>query len=292
MSDARENIVPVTRGSFLAGQFRIEHFISVGTRVAVCLCADLERNGQPVAVKMLQPQLAFDGQAVQGLVNEIVASHAVDHPNVIKAFDYFHHGTMMGYSMEYVGSGDLADRLGPDVKLASFRVLRLLTEIGFGLEAIHSAGIVHRDLKPENILLTASDSVKVGDFGAALTPGLEPIETGVVGTVGYISPEYLEHGQIDQRSDLYALGVMGYEMLAGRLPYTGTGSMETIIKQIKFDPDPLSELVPNCPVALEAIVFKLLERDPDRRYQTARDLIDDLEKVRLTLPWTEEEESW
>jgi serine/threonine protein kinase len=150
-----------------------------------------------------------------------------------------------------------------------------------GVQAIHDAGIVHRDLKPENILLTPEDTIKITDFGIARTdtgPRLTE-HGGVLGTIDYVSPEYMIDSKVDWRSDLYAIGVMAYEMITGDLPFRGESVYATMTKRLKSDPPPPSSHISACPPALDAVVLRAMRRDPTSRYQSAAEIFYDLEPL-------------
>jgi serine/threonine-protein kinase len=241
-----------------------------------------------VAVKVLFPEVSTDAVAAQRFKNEIQASYGVSHPNVVRAYEYVRDGDLIAYTMEFVGGGDLADRLSrADERIPIPEVVRLLLQMCAGVQAIHDAGIVHRDLKPENILLSKDGLVKIADFGIARAGGHSagPRLTehgGVVGTIDYVSPEYLLNSQVDWRSDIYALGILAYEMLAGESPFHGDSVYETMTRRLKSDPRPPSELRKEVPPALDAIIFKAMHRTVEERYQSARAMYEDLEALNLT----------
>jgi serine/threonine protein kinase len=159
--------------------------------------------------------------------------------------------------------------------------MHILTEMCSGVQAIHDAGIVHRDLKPENILLTKEGDVKIADFGIART-GHGPKLTehgGVVGTIDYVSPEYMLNSQVDWRSDIYAIGILGYEMVAGESPFRGDSVYATMTKRLKSDAKPPSALRPECSPALDRIILRAMHRDPEQRYQSAIEMFYDLQDL-------------
>jgi serine/threonine protein kinase len=183
--------------------------------------------------------------------------------------------------MEFVSGGDLATKLSRASDRPTIpTVIRLLSQMCAGVQAIHDAGIIHRDLKPENIFLTKEGDVKIGDFGIArLEIGSARKLTehgGVVGTIDYVAPEYLLSSQIDGRGDIYALGILGYEMIAGESPFKGDSIYDTMWKRIKYDPPPPSHIRPECPPSLDAIILKAMARTPEDRFQTAQAMYDKL----------------
>jgi serine/threonine protein kinase len=159
--------------------------------------------------------------------------------------------------------------------------IKLLGQMTAGVQAIHDAGIVHRDLKPENILLTNEGNVKIADFGIARNRNGPKLTEhgGVVGTIEYVAPEYMLRSQVDWRSDIYALGILAFEMLTGEPPFTGDSPYESISKRLQVDPDPPSKLRKECPPEIDAIILKALQRDPEARYQSAMEIFADLQRA-------------
>jgi serine/threonine protein kinase len=183
--------------------------------------------------------------------------------------------------MEYVGGGDLASKLGAEERITIPETLKMLSQMAAGCQAIHDAGIVHRDLKPENILLTSEGNVKIADFGIARNrhgPKLTE-HGGVVGTIDYVAPEYMLKSQVDWRSDIYALGILAYEMVTGESPFKGESLYATMTKRLKTDPDPPSALRSECPAELDRIILKAMQREPDSRYQAAIEMFADLQAL-------------
>lgn len=258
----------------IGGRYEVVRILGTGTMGLVYLCKHKEVPGQFVAVKVLFPEVVADKTAAGRFRNEIFAAYGVSHPHVVRAFEYIRDGDMIAFTMEYVDGGSLAERMSKTFVYAIPDVIRLAGEMALGLQAIHDAGIVHRDLKPENILLTKDHHVKITDFGISKTgQGMKLTEHGgVVGTIDYISPEYMLTSQIDARSDIYALGILFYEMVAGRPPFIAESVYATMTKRIKTDPEPPSTFNPQCPAALDAIILKAMHRLPEQRFQSASEL--------------------
>ncbi|MBL7661539.1 serine/threonine protein kinase [bacterium] len=268
-------------GTVVNGRYEIVKCLGTGSMGLVYACRHRELAGHLVAMKVLFSEVARDQVAVQRFRNEIVASYGVSHPNVVRAYEYFRDGDLVAFTMEYVGGGDLADRIVQDELLTVPEIVRMLSQMCSGVQAIHEAGIIHRDLKPENILLTAQGDIKITDFGIART-GSGPKLTehgGVVGTIDYVSPEYLEKGQVDARSDIYALGVLGFEMITGEAPFKGKSVIETMTLRLKSDPPFPSEIRNDCPPELDQIIMRAMKRDPEERYQTAKQIYRDLQDL-------------
>lgn len=268
-------------GTVIGGKYEVVKCLGSGSMGLVYACRHRELQGQIVAVKVLFPEVAEDKVAAARFKNEILASHGVSHPNVVRAYDTVTDRDLVAYAMEYVGGGDLASKLCGDERLSIGEIIKLLAQMAAGCQGIHDAGIVHRDLKPENILLTNDGNVKIADFGIARNrhgPKLTE-HGGVVGTIDYVAPEYMLRSQVDWRSDIYALGILAYEMVTGESPFKGDSVYATMTKRLKTDPQPPSALRPECPAELDRIILKAMQREPENRYQAAIDMFSDLQKL-------------
>lgn len=272
-------------GTVIGGKYEVVRCLGSGSMGMVYACRHRDLQGQLVAVKVLYNEVAADAVASARFKNEILASYGVSHPNVVRAYEFIRDGELIAYTMEFIGGGDLADRMSRPELMGIPEILRLLSQMTAGVQAIHDAGIVHRDLKPENILLTADGSVKIADFGIARkTDGPKLTEHGgVVGTLEYVSPEYMLKSQVDWRSDIYAIGVLAYELISGEPPFKGDSAYASISKRLQTDPEPPSRHRPECPPVLDAVVLKALNRDPEDRYQSAVEMFYDLQKVAVSL---------
>jgi serine/threonine protein kinase len=271
-------------GTVIAGRYEVVKRIGTGSMGHVYVCRHRELPGHLVATKVLFPDVAADRIASTRFRNEVLASYKLSHPNVVRAYEFINDGDLVAYTMEYVGGGDLANRLSDPSNLIPIpEVVRVLSEMCLGVQAIHDAGIVHRDLKPENILLTESGAVKIGDFGIARTGQSRGLTEhgGVVGTIDYVSPEYMMDSKVDWRSDIYAIGILGYEMVTGDSPFRGESVIASMKKRLVADPAPPSSLRPECPKELDAIVLKAMTRNPEERYQAAADMFSDLMALNL-----------
>ena len=276
----------LTPGTVIASRYEVVKCLGTGSMGMVYAC---RKRGAPesamVAVKVLFPDVAH-GDKVQAarFRKEIFAAYGVDHPNVVKAWEYIRDGDIVAYSMELITGGDLATKLGRNSTLFSIpQCVQLLSQMCAGVQAIHDAGIVHRDLKPENILLTEDGEVKIVDFGIARLDGgtlrnLTEIG-GVIGTIDYVAPEYLISSQIDARADIYAVGVLGYEMITGESPFRGDTIYDTLYKRVQFSAPPPSGRRPECPAALDAVIKRALAIKPENRFQTAQDMLNQLQAL-------------
>ena len=271
-------------GTVVNGRYEILKSLGTGSMGLVYVCRHLELAGHIVAMKVLFNEVVKDEVVRSRFINEIVASYGVNHPNVVRAYEYFQDGDIVAFTMEYVDGGDLADRLAMKEPIPIEQAIKWLKQMCQGVQAIHDAGIVHRDLKPENVMLTKGGDVKIADFGIAKT-GTGPKLTeygGVVGTIDYVSPEYLERGQVDERLDIYALGVLAYEMITGSVPFQGDSVVETMTLRLKTIPETPAAIRPECSEELGRIIMQALRREPGERYQKAIEMFHDLDYLAYT----------
>ena len=278
---SEDNYLHLQPGTVVNNRYEIVKCLGTGSMGMVYACRHQDLPGHIVAMKVLFSEVARDEVAAARFRNEIVASYKVNHPNVARAYEYFRDGDLVAFTMEYVDGGDLADRIGSDEELEIDEIIQMLSQICSGVRSIHEAGIIHRDLKPENILLTKGGDVKITDFGIART-GTGPKLTeygGVVGTIDYVSPEYLEKGHVDHRSDIYAMGILAYEMVTGESPFKGKSVIETMTLRLRTDPEEPHEIRQDCPESLSQIILKAMARDSEARYQSADEMHADLEHL-------------
>ena len=281
-------------GSRIA-HYRVVSRLGEGGMGAVYL-ADDTRLGRHVALKVLPASLAADPERMRRFVQEARLASALTHPNVAYIYEIGEHeiGEASGFrflAMEYVEGETLSARLGRG-PLPLSELLSIGAQIADALDEAHAKGIVHRDIKPSNLMLTPRGYVKVLDFGLAKleTQGNRDetqlmTDTGVVmGTVAYMSPEQALGRDMDHRTDLFSLGVVLYEMAAGRLPFSGATVSETMARILNSQPDALARFNYDIPEGLERVVRKCLEKDRERRYQTARELVVDLKNLERDSP--------
>jgi len=244
-----------------------------------------------VALKLLPPEMAGDPERLQRFQREARAIAALNHPNVVTIYSVEEADGVQFLTMELVEGKTLGDII-PEGGLPLEELLRLAVPLVDAVAAAHQHGIVHRDLKPANVMLATDGRLKVLDFGLAkLKPEVATTETTelatqtltrhhtIVGTAAYMSPEQAEGRPVDQRSDIFSLGVVLYEMACGRRPFAGDSAVSLISAIIKDTPRPLSEVKRDVPPALERIVTKALAKDPALRYQRALELLNDLQEV-------------
>ena len=267
----------IKQDSIIFDQFKVLRCLSKGDSGGVYLCSDLNRGERLTALKITSTSTAPELNRGDALFKEVELSHRVSHPNVLKSGLLYQSDSYSGFTMEYLPGGTLAEKLeaGPmDVE----DVVDIISQLAFGLRAVHQAGIIHRDLKPENILCGDDGIIKISDFGIASNgPAYDCSESSsIVGTLNYLCPEYVERSDYDCRSDIYALGVIAYEMVTGKLPFTSSSLVEALTMRVRFDPEPAHTLRPECPAAFSEVIQKAMERDPNKRYKSVDDLLADL----------------
>jgi eukaryotic-like serine/threonine-protein kinase len=250
------------------------------------------RLGRQVALKVLPRALAEDAARRQRLEREAQAAARLNHPNIVTLFSFEDADGITFLTMEYVDGQPLSALItGQGLPLE--RLLPLAIPIADAVATAHQAGIIHRDLKPANVMVATSNArVKVMDFGlakleerhvvdASASTGTVPIsgDDRIVGTVAYMSPEQAEGRPIDSRSDIFALGVMLFEMATGRRPFSGDSSISLITSILRDTPPTVSDVKPELPIEFARIVRRCLQKDPERRYQTALDLRNALDEL-------------
>ncbi len=265
----------------LAGRYRLKRLIAKGGMAEVWEAFD-DILGRPVAVKVLLPHLAADESFRERFRREAIAAARLAHPNVVATFDT---GTDDGITfivMELVEAPNLRHLLNQSGPMPPGRVVHIGAQVADALNYAHKAGVVHRDVKPANILVCPDGRVKVADFGIAKAvedtqPGPAPVDaltrTGaIIGTAQYLSPEQVDGGAVDGRTDVYSLGVVLYEMLCGRPPFSGDTDMAVALKHVTTNPLAPRQVRAGIPRALEEVVLRAMSKSPTARYQSAAEL--------------------
>ena len=265
--------------------YRVVSLLGQGGMGAVYL-ADDTRLGRRVALKILPPEMAADPERMQRFVQEARLASALTHPNVATIYEIGQDNDLRFLSMEYVEGLPLTGLIsqGP---LKPPEIVRIGLEIADALDDAHSKAIVHRDIKPANLMLTARGHVKILDFGLAKQAAPSNTQetqlmtsVGIVmGTVAYMSPEQALGREVDARTDIFSLGVVLYEMATGRVPFSGANAQETMAHLLQSMPEATARFNYDVPQELDRVIRKCLEKDPGRRYQSARDLMVDLKNL-------------
>lgn len=271
-------------GQVLDGRYRVEGRIAVGGMATVYRAVDT-RLDRVLALKVMHPGLAADGGFVERFIREAKAVARLAHPNVVGMYDQGTDGTYVYLAMEYVAGCTLRDVLRERGALRPRAALDILEPVLAALGAAHRAGLVHRDMKPENVLIGDDGRVKVADFGLVRAVDTQTsASTGsVLGTVSYLAPEQIEHGTVDQRTDVYACGVVLYEMLTGRKPHTGSTPAQVIFQHLNEDVPAPSATAPGVAPRLDALVARATSRDPGNRPSDAVELLAEVRAVRAAL---------
>ena len=278
-------IIGLEPGTLFAGRYEIIRRIGAGGMGAVYLACDPNDRKFEVALKLIYPGNLQSNQARERFRNEITASYRINHPNVVKAYEYFDAEDVQAYAMEYIDGGDLLARMREGT-IAPDEAVLILKQIASALDAVHKAGIVHRDLKPENILLTRKGEIKLSDFGVARLKGAHTLTQAgsMVGTPKYLAPEYVETGECDGRGDIFAVGVLGYEMISGVSPFGKDFKPNNVLDRLTMHIPPLDKASRSCPPKLARIVEKAMSLKLVDRYQSAAKFLLDLENYESGKP--------
>ncbi len=272
---------PPPTGRLFDGRYRIERPIGQGGMARVYLAEDTSLH-RPVAIKVLDSRHADDDQFVERFAREARAAAGLNQPNIVSIYDRGSAGGAYYIVMEYVEGRTLKDVIDQEGPLAPRRAVDLVLQLLAGLRHAHQRGVVHRDVKPHNVIIQPDGRLKVMDFGIARAQGRgDMTEAGsIIGTAQYLAPEQARGLPVGPPGDLYATGVVLYEMLTGQVPFTGGSSVAIAMKHVQEEPVPPSQINPAIPRDLEKIVLRALVKDPEERYQTADQMGRDLDRWR------------
>jgi eukaryotic-like serine/threonine-protein kinase len=272
-------------GSTFAGRYRVVEELGRGGMGRVYKVVDLEVHGK-VALKLIRPEIALDPVAIDRFRQELTIARGISHKNVCRTHDLGRDGTTYFLTMEYVSGEDLKTMIGMSGQLGIGTAISIAKQVCDGLAEAHRLGVIHRDLKPQNIQIDKGGQAKIMDFGIARSVVAKGVTDGglAVGTPQYMSPEQAEARGVDARTDLYALGVILYEMLTGRVPFDAETPLAVVLKHKLESPRDPQELNAAIPPDLALLVLKCLEKDAARRYQSAGEVHEDLVRIEQGLP--------
>src|SRR5580658_681960 len=272
--------MPTSSPPVYNGRYELSHQIARGGTAQVYLARDLLLD-RPVALKMLFPELSTDRTFVDRFRREAQAAANLSHPNIVPVFDWGESDRTYYIVMEYVDGEPLSSIIRTQAPLDGVQACSIAADIAKALSYAHRHGVVHRDIKPGNVMITSDGQVKVGDFGIARAIGSDEniTQTGLVmGTATYFSPEQAQGLGVDGRSDVYSLGVVLFEMLTSRPPFSGETPVSIAYQHVRETAPTPRSLNPSIPVPLEAIVLQAMAKQPSERYQTAQDFQADLQR--------------
>ena len=274
----------------LDGRYRVGEVLARGGMSTVHRGTDT-RLDRPVAIKIMEPSLAADPTFVRRFEREARAAARLSHPGIVAVHDQGRHGGTVFLVLELVEGGTLRDVIREQVRLAPATALTVVEQILAALRTAHRQGMVHRDVKPENVLVSRTGQLKVADFGlvAAAWDGAADgsLDTGgstsddlILGTAAYLAPEQVEHGRTDERSDVYAAGIVLFELLTGAPPHGGDTALAVAYRHVNADVPAPSTRAPGIPRALDRLVVAATRRDPDARLASAGDFLEAARRTR------------
>ncbi len=270
----------IDKGMMIAGRYMVEDKIGSGGMADVYKAKDC-KLGRTVAVKVLKPEFAADSTFVSKFRAEAQSAAGLEHPNIVNVYDV---GTQNGsyfIVMEYISGITLKSYIEKKGKLNYRETLSIAIQVARGIQAAHAKNIIHRDIKPQNIIISNDGKVKVTDFGIARAASEDTIHSDVMGSVHYSSPEQARNGYVSNRSDIYSLGIVMYEMVTGHVPFDGDSAVEVAIKHLQDEMVPPSTFAPDLPVSVEKIILKCTQKSADRRYDSIDSLLVDLRRALL-----------
>ena len=280
----------LAQDTMVAGRYRLLGRLGSGGMADVW-CAEDTLLNRRVALKFLHPRFSQDEQFVERFRREASAAAGLQHPNVVGVFDRGEHDGTYYIAMENLRGRTLKQLIREDAPLPQLRTIDLGIQILQAAGFAHKRGVVHRDFKPHNVIVDADDRLKVTDFGIARSGASQMTEAGsIIGTAQYLSPEQARGAPVDQRSDLYSIGIVLYEMLTGSVPFSGETPVEIAMKHLSAVPDAPSERRPEVPRDLDLVVLRALAKNPDDRYASADEMDADLARVARGLGVSEETE--
>lgn len=275
-------------GALFDGRYRIISRLGQGGMARVFLAQDESLHRQ-VAVKVLADRHSDDPHFIERFQREARAAARLNHPNIVQVYDQSQTAGMSYIVQEYVEGETLKDLIRRESPIEPRRAITIALQILAALRVAHQQGVIHRDVKPQNILVQPDGKIKVADFGIASAGDTEMTEAGsIVGTAQYLAPEQARGLPVGPPADLYAVGIVLYEMLSGRVPFEGEAAVTVAMRHVQEAPEALTDRNPLVPDALESVVMRALAKDPTQRYQSADQMGIELDRVRQGLPISDE----
>jgi len=278
----------LTTGSTFAGRYQIIEELGRGGMGQVYKATD-SKIKEKVALKLIKPEIATDKKTLERFSHELKTARKISHKNVGRMYELMEDGGLHFITMEYVSGQDLKGLIRQSAPLSVSRTIKVTKQICEGLAEAHRQGVVHRDLKPSNIMIDREGDIKIMDFGIARSLKEKGI-TGarvMIGTPEYMSPEQVEAKDVDQRSDIYSLGIMLYEMTTGKLPFEGDTALAVAMKHKGETPKPPKVFNLQIPDDLNSVILKCLEKEKEDRFQSAGEVRSELENIEKGIPTTE-----
>ena len=278
----------LTRGSTFAGRYEVIEELGKGGMGNVYKVFD-KKIKEKVALKLLKPEIADDKKTIERFSNELKFARKISHRNVCRMYDLNEEEGTHYITMEYVPGEDLKSMIGMIGQLNTGKTVFIAKQVCEGLAEAHRLGVVHRDLKPQNIMIDREGNARIMDFGIARSLKAKGITAAgvMIGTPEYMSPEQAEVKEVDQRSDIYSLGVILYEMVTGRVPFEGETPLSIAMKHKSEIPKDPKEFNAQVPSDLSRVILRCMEKDKEKRYQSAEEILSELSKIEQGIPTTE-----
>ncbi|HMO01970.1 MAG TPA: serine/threonine-protein kinase [Oligoflexia bacterium] len=280
-------ILRIDEDTILYDRFKVIAMLQKNSAYDLFLCVDSTNLDRRVVIKRAR-EIDSDLAAVHRLNHEIVILREIDHLNVMKVSETFPATgfPILAYAMEYAERGSLSENIAPR---SLRRWLNILYQVASGLAAIHDRGVLHRDIKPDNILISANDRVVISDFNIAIrfTEPDQSYDQRIVGSVNYVSPEYVALGKSDITGDIYSLGVTAFQLFTGRFPFENKHLLDNLTAKVKDDPPKPSTYNIALPAEIDTFVLKCIARAPDARYQSSVAVVEALNALNVKLGFGE-----
>ncbi len=268
----------IEQGTMIGGRYVVEGLVGSGGMADVYKATDRKLN-RTVAIKVLKASYSSDANFVSKFRAEAQSAAKLEHPNIVNVYDVGNQNGCYYIIMEFVSGITLKDYIARKGRLNYRETLSIAIQAARGIQAAHANNIIHRDIKPQNIIISSDGKVKVTDFGIARAASEDTIHSDVMGSVHYSSPEQTRNGYVSNRSDIYSLGIVMYEMVTGRVPFDGESAVEVAIKHLQDEMPSPSTFAPDLPISLEKIILKCTQKSADRRYDSIDSLLADLRRA-------------